>query len=52
MTAMILSPAVSPGSLRVSRCQGNRTLFTGGTFPRGDHERGGSAPVTAATLVR
>jgi hypothetical protein len=53
MTALILSLAVSSGSLWVSRCRGNRTLFNGGGHRhRGDYERGGSAPVTAAALVR
>jgi hypothetical protein len=55
MTAMMLSLAISQGSLRVSRCQGNRTLFTGGGGGhryRDDREHGGSAPLTAAVPVR
>jgi hypothetical protein len=53
MTAMMLSLAASSGSHWVSRCHGNCTLFTGGGHRhRSDHERGGSAPLTAAALVR
>jgi hypothetical protein len=49
MTAMTLSLAVNSVILWASRCQGDRTLVTGGrTSSSCDHERGGSASLTAA----
>jgi hypothetical protein len=51
MTATVLSFAVISAVLCASRCQGNRTLATvGGHRHRGDHERSGSAPLTAAAV--